>query len=325
MAFDRWEHMSVLQELVKENKTDELRQWAEAYREFFVQLVVARNPGRLTAMTDLPTQVFRVVAPGDLHALLVIAVLVGSETKLAAVRHGWRKGDAITARAFSHWTAIAYNRDAEEFLHYGVREFLNDFDACIQSGNREENVARTVVLLTSHFAMLENKEPQPIEYFSRVIAEFYEGYIGGSHEVELFSDANQACANELIVISESHDSPRLLLFLTSILQFAQRSQEKGQDRFLNIPSASCLILCQENAIAHRWLIGEAIPEAMSALISKQPPGSLQKRACKALVECLIIGKQYGLALPAAALRQRVKRHLHSLPGVENMINQIVGL
>ncbi|KAB8074427.1 hypothetical protein BDV29DRAFT_123411 [Aspergillus leporis] len=325
VALNRWENMSVLQELAKNNKMNELRQWAKTYREFFVQLVVSRNYRGLTAMTDLPTQVFRAVAPGDLQALLVIAVLVGSETKLAAVRHGWREGDAITARAFSHWAAIAYNRDAEEFLHYGVRDFLNDFDACIRSGNREENVARTVVLLTSHFAMLENEEPRPIEYFSRVVAEFYEGYIGGSHEVELFSDANQACANELIVISESHDSTRLLLFLTSIFQFAQRSQEKGQDRFLNIPSASCLILCQENAIAHRWLIGEAIPEAMSILISKQPPGSLQRRACKAFVECLIIGKQYGLALLAAAPRQRVLQNLHSLPEVENMINRVVGL
>ncbi|UKZ79330.1 hypothetical protein TrVFT333_007080 [Trichoderma virens FT-333] len=325
IALDRWEHMSVLQELVDENRTDELREWAEQYREFFVQLVVARNPRNLTAMTDLPTQIFRAVAPGDLQALLVIAVLVGSEAKLAAVRQGWREGDAITARAFSHWAAIAYNRDAEEYLHYGVREFLSDFDACIQSGNREENVSRTVVLLTSHFAMLENKEPRPIEYFSRVIAEFYEGYIGGSHEVELFSDANQACANELIVISESHDSHGLLLFLTSILQFAQCSQEKGQDRFLNIPSSACLILCQENAAAHRWLIGEAIPETFSALISQQAPGSLQKRACKTLVECLIIGKQYGLAPPAAVLRQRLKQHLHLLPGVENMIKGIVGL
>jgi ankyrin repeat domain-containing protein 50 len=320
VALDRWEHMSVLQELVKENKTDELRQWTEVLREFYVQLVVARNPGRLTAMIDLPTRLFRVVAPGDLQAMLLIAILIGSETKLAAVRCGWREGDAITARAFSQWTAIAFNRGSEEFLHHGVRAFLNDFDACIQSGNREENVARTVVILTSHFAMLENKEPRPIEYFSRVVAEFYEGYIGGSHEVELFSDVNQACANELIVISESHDSPRLLLFLTSIFQFAQRSQEKGQDRFLNIPSASCLILCQENAIAHRRLIGEAIPEAMSALISKLPSGSLQKRACKALVECLIIGTQYGLAPPATALSQRVKQYLHSLPGVENMMN-----
>lgn len=324
VALDRWESMSVLQELAKSNKMNELRQWAEAYREVFVQLVVSRNYKGLKAATDLPTQVFRAVAPGDLQALLVIAVLVGSETKLAAVRHGWREGDAITARAFSHWAAIAYNRDAEEFLHFGVRDFLNDFDACIQSGNREDNVARTVVLLTSHFAMLENEEPQPIEYFSRVVAEFYERYIGGSYEVELFSDANQACANELIFISESHDSAKLLLFLTSILQFAERSQEEGQDRFLNIPSASCLILCQQNAIAHRWLIGEAVPEAMSSLISKQCPGSLQLRACKAFVECLIIGKQYGLAPLAAASRQRVKQNLHSLPEVENMINRIVG-
>lgn len=325
VAFDRWENMSVLQELVEENRTDELRQWAETYREFFVQLIAARNPRRLRAMTDLPTQVLRAVAPKDLHAFLVIAVLVGSEAKLAAVRYGWREGDAITARAFSHWTAIAYDRDAAEFLHYGVREFLNDFDACIQSGNREENVARTVVLLTSHFAMLDNKEPRPIEYFSRVIAEFYEGYIGGSHEVELFHDANQACARELIVISENHDYSRLLDFLTSILQFARHSQDRGQDRFLNMPSASCLILCQENATVHRWLIGEAIPEAMSALIAKQPPGPLQKRACKALVECLIIGKQYGLGLLVTALRQRVKQHLHSLPEIDNMISQIVGL
>ncbi|PHH62136.1 hypothetical protein CDD82_2044 [Ophiocordyceps australis] len=182
ISFDRWEHMPVLQELVKENRTDELRQWAKRYRAFFTNLVVARNPTRLTAMTELPTQIFRVVAPGDLQALLVIAVLTGSETKLAAVRHGWREGDAITARAFSKWTAIAYSRDAEEFLHYGVREFLNDFDACVQSSNREDNVARTVVLFTSHFAMLENKDSRPIEYFSRVIAEFYQGYIGSSHE-----------------------------------------------------------------------------------------------------------------------------------------------
>ncbi|TRX92231.1 hypothetical protein FHL15_006846 [Xylaria flabelliformis] len=324
VALDRWENMSVLQELVEENKTNELREWAKSYREFFVQLIVARNPRRLTAMTDLPTQILRAVAPGDLQALLVIAVLVGSECKLAAVRQGWREGDAITARAFSHWTAIAYNRDAAEFLHYGVREFLNDFDACVQSGNREENVFRSVVLLTSHFAMLENKEPQPIEYFSRVIAEFYEGYIGGSHEIELFSDVNQACANELTFISETHDSVKLRYCLTSILQFAQHSQEKGQNCFLNILPASLLILCHENATAYRWLISEAIPEEMCTLISNQLPGSLQKQVCKGLVECLIIGKQYGLSPPGVALRQRVKQHLHLLPGVDNMINQIVG-
>lgn len=324
VAFDRWEHMTVLQELVQENKTSELRQWAEVYREFFVQLIVARNPGRLTAMTDLPTQVFRQCAPGDLQALLVIAVLVGSEAKLAAVRYGWREGDLITARAFANWSTIAFNRDAEEFLHYGVREFLNDFNTCIQSGNREESVARTVVLLTSHFAMLENKEIRPIEYFSRVVAEFYEGYIGGSYEFDLFSDAVQGCANELMVIGANQDGLRLRLFLTSIFEFAQRSQTKGRDRFFDIPAASCLTLCRENAHTHQWLIVEAIPETLSVLISEQPLGPLQKRASKALVECLLIGKQYGLALPAL-VRQRMDHHLDAIPGVKNMVYRSIGL
>lgn len=189
---------------------------------------------------------------------------------------------------------------------------------------REENVLRTALLMTGHFAMIDKQEPGPIEYFSRVVAEFFEGYIGSSYEVELFSDANQACANELFVISESRDSARLHLFLTSIFQFAQQAQEKGQDRFLNVPSAACLILCQENATAHRWLVGEAIPEEIGALIAKEPPGSLQKRACKTFVECQIIGKQYGLTLPRGAPRQRVEQHLQSLPGVGHMINRILG-
>ncbi|KAI1358964.1 ankyrin repeat protein [Xylaria arbuscula] len=291
VAFGRWEQI-----------TDELRQWAQAYRNFFVQLVVARNPEQLAAATDLPTQVFRVASPGDLHALLVISVLVGSETKLEAIRRGWREGDAITARAFSHWTAVACSRDAEEFLHYGIREFLKDFDTCIQSGDRDEMVARTVLLFTCHFAMLENNEARPIEYFSSVIAKFYEGYIGCNHEIELFSDVNQACVKELIVMSKTQDSHRLLLFMT----------KKGQDRFLNILSASCLILCRNQVTPHQWLIGEAIPDAMCP-------------ACKALVECLIIGKQYGLVLPTAALRKNVKQLLQSVSGVEDKINQFVDL
>ncbi|GAW11458.1 hypothetical protein ANO14919_008040 [Xylariales sp. No.14919] len=64
--------------------------------------------------------------------------------------------------------------------------------------------------------MIDKQGPGPIQYFSRVIAEFFEGYIGSSYEVELFSDANRACANELFVISESRDSAKLRLFLTSI-------------------------------------------------------------------------------------------------------------
>ncbi|PVH92326.1 hypothetical protein DM02DRAFT_605485 [Periconia macrospinosa] len=324
VALNRWDSLSVLQELVHENKTNELREWAKLYHVFFLGLVDARNPKRLKAMGDLSTQILQKVAPKDLQALLAITVFTGMETQLAAVQHGWREGDATTAAAISDWAAIACDRDALEFFHFGIREFLRDFDGCVRNGNRKENVLRTALLMTGHFAMIDKQEPGPIEYFSRVIAEFFKGYIGSSYEVELFSDANQACANELFVISESRDSARLRLFLTSIFQFAQQAHERGQDRFLNVPSAACLILCQENATAHRWLIGEAIPEEIGALIAKEPPGSLQKRACKTFVECLIIGKQYGLTLPRGAPRQRVEKHLQSLPEVGQMMNRILG-
>ncbi|KAI0437967.1 ankyrin repeat protein [Xylaria telfairii] len=325
IALNRWEHFSVLQELIHENKTDQIRQWATVFCGFLTQLVIEKNSKSIAAMCILTSRICKEVSPGDLHALLMMITVVGSQVKLNSVRHGWREGDDIIGRVFADMTAIAYDRGAEEFVHYGVREFLSDCDACIQSGDREDDVARAALLLTQHIAMLENKEPQPIEYFSRVVAEFYEGYIGGSHEVEIFSDMNQGYARELIAISESHDSARLLLVVTAIFQFAQSAQEKGRDRFLNIPPASCMILCQGNAMAHRWLVGEAIPETMIASISKQPPGSLQKQACKAFVECLIIGKQYGLAPPPPAAMQKLKPHLGSLPEVENMVNRVVGL
>lgn len=89
-----------------------------------------------------------------------------------------------------------------------------------------------------------------------------------------------------------------------------------------MPPASCLILCQNNPSAHRWLIAEAVPETMSALISQQQQGPAQKRAYKALVECLIIGKQYGLPLPVA-LRQTVKRNLDPIDGVDGILDQIL--
>ncbi|PSR80200.1 ankyrin repeat protein [Coniella lustricola] len=260
VALNRWDSLSVLQELVQENKTDELREWAKLYHVFFLGLIDSRNPKRLKAMGDLPTQILQKVAPRDLQALLAITVFTGMETKLAAIRHGWREGDAITAAAISDWAAIACDRDALEFFHFGIREFLSDFDGCVRNGNREENVLRTALLMTGHFAMINKQEPRPIDYFSRVVAEFFEGYIGSSYEVELFSDANQACANELSVISENRDLARLRLFLTSIFNFAQQAQENGQDRFLNLPSAACLILCQENAIAHRWLVEEGLQD-----------------------------------------------------------------
>ncbi|KAL4874981.1 hypothetical protein BJY04DRAFT_172372 [Aspergillus karnatakaensis] len=324
VALNRWDSLSVLQELVQENKMGELREWAKLYHVFFLGLVVARNSKKLEAMGDLATQILQKVAPRDLQALLAITVFTGMDTKLTAVRHGWREGDAITAAAISDWATIACNRDALEFFHFGIREFLSDFDACVRNRNREESKLRTALLMTGYFAMIDKQESAPIEYFSRVIVEFFEGYIGTSHEVELFSDANRACADELFVISERQDSARLRLFLTSVFQFAQLADEKGQDRFLNIPTAACLILCQDNATAHRWLVSEAIFEEIGALIAKQPPGSLQKRACKTFVECLITGKQYGLILPRGAPRQRVEQHLQSVPEVVHMMNRVFG-
>ncbi|KAG4417000.1 hypothetical protein IFR04_009841 [Cadophora malorum] len=323
VALNRWDSLSVLQELVQENKTDELREWAKLYHVFFLGLVEARNPKRLKAMGDLSTQILQKVAPRDLQALLAITVFTGMDTKFTALKHQWRDGDATTAAALADWAAIACDRDALEFFHFGIREFLSDFDGCVRARNREENVVRTALLVTAHFAMIKKQEPGPIEYFSRVIAEFFEGYIGTIYEVELFSDANQACANELSIIGESHDSARLRLILTSVFQFARQASGEGQDRFLNVPSAACLILCQENASAYRWLIGEAIPEEIGSLIAKEPPGSLQKRACKTFVECQIIGKQYGLSIPSGAPRQRVEQHLQSLPEVGHLMSRIL--
>ncbi|KAJ4124794.1 hypothetical protein NW765_014322 [Fusarium oxysporum] len=324
MTLNRWDSLSVLQELVQENKRNELREWARMYHVFFLGIITARNPKKLKAMGDLSTQILQRVAPKDLQALMAITVFTGIETKLAAVGHGWKEGAAITAAAISDWATIASDRDALEFFHFGIREFLSDFDACVQSQNKRENVLRTTVLITTHFALVNKQKLEPVEYFSRVVAEFFQGYIDSAYEVELLSDANQACANELTQISESQDSARLQLFLTSIFQFARQAHEKGQDRFLNLPSAACFILCQRGATAHQWLIGEAILEELGSLIAKEPTGSLQKRACKTFVECLIIAKQYGMTLSTNAPRKRVEEHLQSLPGVGHVMSRMLG-
>ncbi|KAJ5692828.1 ankyrin repeat protein [Penicillium macrosclerotiorum] len=321
-SIGRWEVMHVLQDLVKNNRTTKLRKWAEAYIQFGVQLVEARNAKNLANMTGLSVLIFQVVSTADLEALLVIGVLVGSSVILAAAQHAWREGVDISARTFAQFASLAYHRDAEESLHYGVREFLIDFDACIWSGRRMENVARTVVLFSTHFAIIDTKDQRPIEYFSTVIAEYFEGFIGGSYEEQLFSDATQACVDELEAISMDHDSHRLLLFLTAILQFAERSKDKGQEKFLNMTPMSCLILCQKNPTAHRWLITDAVPGTLSALVSQQPEGAVQNRAFKALVELLVIGKQYELSLPAE-LRKTLGKNLNSIYSVKELLPRII--
>ncbi|KAI1052300.1 hypothetical protein LB507_007582 [Fusarium sp. FIESC RH6] len=323
VALNRWDSLSVLQELVQENKQDELREWARLYHVFFLEIIAARNPKKLKAMGDLATQILQRVAPKDLQALLAITTFTGMQTKLAAISQGWVEGDIVTAAAISDWASIACDRDALEFFHFGIREFLSDFDGCVRNGNAEESVFRATALLTSHFALVNKDEHGPIEYFSRVVAEFFEGYIGTGHDVELFTHLNQAIAIELATISKTRDATRLRVLLTTILQFAQKAHEKGQDHFLNVPSAACLILCQENATYHEWLIIDAMPEVTSSLIVKEPSGLLRKRACKTFVECLVIGKQYGLTLPKGASRQKVEHNLQCLPEVGQMMNRIL--
>ncbi|KUL85866.1 hypothetical protein ZTR_07323 [Talaromyces verruculosus] len=309
LELNRMDSLPVLRELVQENKRKQLRAWAKPYHVFLAGLVYAKSARKLQAMGDLPTYILQKVTPGDMQALVIIMTFTGMQTKFTAIQHGWKPGDDITSAAIADWAAIAYERDSMEYFHLGIREFLIDFDDCIRNENRRENVLRTTLLMTVHFAMLDKQKPGPIEYIFRVTAEFFEGYIGSVYEVGLFSDVNQAYANKLLVASDSRDSSLLRLLLITIFKCAQQANEKGQDRFLNIPSAACLILCQENAAAHRWLIGEAIPEEMVALIAQQHPGALQKRACKALIECLVIRKQYGLS----AQKQSVEKHLRSLP------------
>ena len=231
---------------------------------------------------------------------------------LATAQHKRREGVDNSAGRFAQFASIAYHRGVGKSLHYGGREFLIDFDGCNWKGRRAEDVARTVVLFSTHFAILETKDPRPIEYFSTVIAEYFDELIGGSYGEQVFSGVNQACANEFGAISEGHDTPRLLLFFTTILQFAQRLRGKGQDRFLNMPPTSYLFMCQNGPSAHRWLISDAVPETMSALISRLKSGP----------ECWIIGLHSSILLPVA-LQQKVKWHLDPFDGVDGMLEQIL--
>ncbi|KAI7765600.1 hypothetical protein LZL87_007351 [Fusarium oxysporum] len=321
-SIGRWEVMHVLQDLVRNNKIARLRNWAQAYIDFGTQLVQAEDAKNLATMTDLSVQVFRVVSTGDLEALLVIGVLVGSSVILAAAEKGWWPGVDISARTFAQFAALAYHRDRGEFLHYGVREFLVEFDGCIRGGRRSESAARTVVLFSTHFAIIDTKEPRPIDYFATIIAEYYEGYVGTTDEERLFSDATHACADELEIIGKTRDSHKLLLFVTAILQFIERcSKDIAKDHFLSMIPASCLMICQRDHALHEWLIAQAIPETMSVSISQQPEMA-QRRAFKALVECIIIGKQYGLLDPVG-LQQRLRRTLNISNYVSETLEEIL--
>lgn len=183
---------------------------------------------------------------------------------------------------------------------------------------------RVAVAFNALLAVLSSRDPRPTEYMLTVITEYFEGFIGGVWAERLLDESSQACANEFIAFDEREDSLRLNLFLSAILQLAQRASEKGQAWFLNLIPASCEVLCRADSGCglHQWLIGEGIPESMSALISRQQD-PIRKQAFKVLLECLIIGRQSGISL-SMMTRAAVKRNLESIDGVDRMLNEILG-
>ncbi|KAK4223218.1 hypothetical protein QBC38DRAFT_517311 [Podospora fimiseda] len=326
----RWE---TLQDLVKNNETARIKEWAISWINFGSQFIESRNHKSLANMTDLSIRVFEVVSRADLEALLVIGVMVGAGVMLNSAQAHWREGVEISAKTYSRFAFIARRNDAEEFLDYGSRQFLIDFDSCLRGGKMDESVARVEVLFNTYLAILADEQSWPIDYFSNFIREFFEGYIGGPYDELLFNAASQAFANELESISKAHatdgqqnEHQRLFFVLKALLQLAQGSPEKSQDWFLNLPPASCLILCQQQddrnpALPHRWLISTGIPEILAELIPKQSCPA-QKRALKAFIEYLIIAKQYDF-IPSDSAQKVIKGHMMSIEGAEDMLERTI--
>lgn len=321
VSLGRWE---ALQDLVKNNDTDRLRKWAQSWIQFGHQLIKDRNLKGLEAMTGLSVRVFQSVSSADLEALMVIGVLVGSGVILLSARDRWRDGVRVAARTFAQFASLSRQMGTEESLDYGVRQFMIDTDAAIRSGQRTETADRMTVLFSTLYAILATKDPWPINYFSTVIRECCEGFMGGRYDESLFNDTSQSYADELSAISEGRDSNRLSRALAAIFQMAEDSKENGQDWFFNLLPASCLILCSNSHNAHNWLVGEGIPGIMSGLISRQPEGPVRKRAFKALIGCLITGKQYSLS-PPKAVGKAVKHNLDAIDGAEEILEQFLDL
>ncbi|KAM5464207.1 hypothetical protein MauCBS54593_007026 [Microsporum audouinii] len=314
----RWE---VLQDLVKNNESLRLRNWAQSFIAFGDQLIDSKDPRKLNAMVKLTVEIFEVVSTPDLEALLVMGILVGSSVILRSAMNKWREGVDISARTFAQFCSLAYQRGIGEAVDYGVREFLVDIDSAIRRGRRAETVDRLGVVFSALHAIVASGDIRPIEYMVTVLGGYFQGYVGGRLEEQLLEDTNRACANEVGAISESQDASRLHLFLSAIHQLSQCASEKMRIWFLDLIPASCQILCRANPRLHRWLISEGIPGVLSALIYQQPDSD-RRLVFKAFVECLIIGKQYGLSLPVE-VRALVKRNFDLIDGVDGMLEEIL--
>lgn len=323
--FKHWSNnrgWDVLQDLVKNNETTKMRKWTQTFMVLGTQLAKDRNAKNVETVLGLTVRVYNEVPTSSLSALLVMGILVGSTFLLSTVQHGrWREGMDVISRIYAEWCVIAFRRDTTEALDIGLRQYLADLDACIRGQKTEETVDRLEVWFNSLYGILCTREEQIIEYIFTLSTEYFEGHIDGAWEEILFRNASQAFAYELDFINECRDSSRLSSYLSMFFKLANRSSsEEKRDWFFQLPPASCLILCQSNPSAYRWLICEGVPETLSNLIF-QEQGPAQRPAFKAFVECLIVGKQHGLSL-TAALRETVKSNLDSIEGLDGMLDQI---
>ncbi|KAK3671637.1 hypothetical protein LTR78_008560 [Recurvomyces mirabilis] len=321
-SFGRWEVMHVLQDLVKNSKEDKLRQWGDAYLKYANWLINGKREKNLARVTWLSADVYEMSSTGDLQGLLVIGLLIGAESAYLSALSQWTEGRDILTSIYASWSSTAYRRDSGEYVHKGLSYYLKDFDRNIRNGQRAECIARTETLFTAQVSVLKTKEVKPMEYHATLNAEYYEGYIGSPYEEQLFADASQAVANEFMRYSKAQDSADLYLYLKALFQFAERANEKGQDAFFNMPPAAYLMICQKDPNAHRWLLAEAVPETMSILISELDLGPVQRRAYKAVVECLIIGKQYDVPV-RVQMQQTMKQHLGPIAGADGMLTQML--
>jgi len=321
-SFGRWEVMHVLQDLVKNGKEDKLRQWGDAYLKYGKWLIDGKREKNLARVTWLSADVYAMSSTGDLQGLIVIGLLIGAECAYLSALSDWIEGRDILTAIYASWSSIAYRRDSGEYVHKGLSYYLKDFDSNIRDGQSVECIARTETLFTAQVSVLRTKEAMPIEYHATLNAEYYEGYIGGPYEEQLFSDANQAVAKEFMRYSKARNGTDVHLYLTAIFQFAEHAKEKGRDAFFNMPPAAYLIICQKDLKAHQWLLAEAIPEMMSILIAGLEQGPVQRRAYKALVECLIIGKQYDVPV-RVRMHQTMKQNLSPIAGADGMLTQML--
>ncbi|KAI1259122.1 ankyrin repeat protein [Xylariaceae sp. FL1019] len=301
------------------NETSRMQKWTQSFTTHGIELVEAKNAKHFMAAADLVLQILDVIASEDLEPLLTIGMLVGPKIMLSAVKERWREGIEIACRTFYHVSSLAHRTGTEESVIYGIRQFLVELDDYIRNSRREESANGVMALLSALRVSLPMEDPWPADCGSIIITEFVESYIGGDYEGQVFHDFVLTWVYELDLVIESPDSRKLFVLLSAMMHLTKSATEKGRGWFLNALPVACQILCQNSPSA--WLMGQEISVVMSKLISQQVDGPIQKQGFKSLMECLIIGKQYGLSLPSA-VQETVRQNLGTINDVSEMLEQV---